>query len=294
MADFNAMQHLRQQFMAEAQPIEQGYKSERDALLMATMSKYKVNNPARLPVHVQGALNQKLTEVKNRWSSKGNAIAQKYRPKILAMQEVDKMAQAGGMAMDPEMVKAKMVLPSEVYETMRGPQSKPLRAQADDIQAELDEINRGMKQFLVKAPREEGTYSQDTWKIGDQFDDPGGVAPEVHIRTGRQAGREQFEGKEMMGDRPANQSELRQWATLEARRQFLMKEQQRIGQAMLSQSQERTTNAPKDTGAGTFGTKATENMPKQKSRQELLEEYRKLGGSSTAEGRAFADKHLAR
>jgi len=207
------------------------------------------------------------------------------------------MAQAGGMAMDPEMVKAKMVLPSEVYETMQGPQSKPLRDQADDIQAELNEINQGMRQFIVKAPRKKDTYSHPgrRGRPFDEFEDPGGMGSEVFVHTGSDEGRGQWEGKPERGERVANQSELRQWATLESRKQFLMKEQQRIGQTMLSESNERLTGAPKDKGGGTFGSKATESMPKQKQRprQELLEEYRNLGGSTTAEGRAFADKHLA-
>ena len=48
-------------------------------------------------------------------------------------------------------------------------------------------------------------------------------------------------------------------------------------------------------GKGTFSQKvgqALPEQPQQLSRGDALTEYRKLGGSKTAEGRAYADRYL--
>ena len=297
MPDFNASQFLQKQFMAEAKPLEQGYKAERDTVMLSTLSKYKVARPELLPQQVQSALGSELQKVKSRWESKKEQVMGKYRPKLMAMQEVDSMSQSGLLGGDPDMIKARMVLPPEVYSQIKGNKPDDPQKEYGGLESELKSIESRIKQdFEVIAPDTEiaGT-SRKTLIRGKEKPGTGVMrqGPEVLVKSGMSIGLDN-RGNEIYETRPATREESQRWAMLEARRRDIKRRQQEIGSQMLGASRLQRAVLPKDSGAGTFGQKAVSAAPTPPKPREIRVIQKSTGQTGTIPANEFTEEEYER
>ena len=230
MAEFNSRQMLQQQFMKQAQPLEQGFQAERSSTILATLAHFKAKSLDKLPPEAQMGLAAKLMQVKQNWTGKKNALMAEYQPTIDAMNEIDKMHSAGGLAVDPEDLKARMVLPRDVADAVR-PKPVDPHARGGKLRTERTRLENSLKEFQVELPREAGAFKEHWWKRGT----PAGVADEVSVSTGKIRGYDD-KGNPQYEYRAADQGELRRWATLTERLRQVKEQEADVSKQMLGAS----------------------------------------------------------